>query len=327
MEKQKLEEELSILEKQKEEVMNSLKLLDEKINSVKEKINDIEKEQNIKQDNKKSIEKLKLVVETDKKNMENNYVSNEVFSKKIIDYFLKNHEDSTNVNLDIKDRIKARMNTILAEYYMTCMTDSVKNIITFDNFFASEYRSLSYEYGKLIGLTDEKIINRGILENNDLKGYVLYELMREGRDINDILDNYYIKRENNSIYYAVRDENGEIVQPRIRYAKGMTIYKTIFSPSERDLLNANGIKTDYYYEYFEKPGKVFDSFLENYYKQIGYEKSTIIDDEDESNFREIQPEYIMKNINTIAFKCDKDRQLYDSLMQSAKDKKPTSSHK
>ena len=264
---------------------------------------------------------MKLIIEQDKENLEKNYISKEVFSKKVTDYFTKNQTNALNDSLDIKDKIKARMNAILTEYYMINMAGNINNITSFEKMFANEYRSLSYEYGKLLGLMDEEIINRGILANNDIRGYVLYELMREGRDIEDIFDNYYIERENNNHYYAKRDENGKIEQPNIGHAMGMIMYKMPFSNSERDELNKEGIRTDYYYKYYDEPGKKFNIFLENYYKQTGYENfninsSSYINKLD-PYIRDMQQEYSFNSNDVIVLKSEKECKLYDNLIQSA----------
>ena len=309
METKNLNTELDIIKKQKEELL------------------------------KKRLDVLKSMAEQDKKNMETNYVSESVFAKKVIDYFTKNQKNALDDKLDIKDRIKSRMNAILSEYYMTTMSLNSSHRLIFDKNYLGEYRSLSYEYGKLIGLTDDEIINRGILkEIINMPTYVEYKLIREGKSIEDILDNYYVDRKNSRGYYAKRNESGIIEQPNIDYAYRWDLYKGLFDSYDRDILSKANIKASYIVE--EKLAEIFRSFLDKYYKEIGYEDfntkymeyiQTKTSDSDAIK-RNMQPEYTFAHpsqSNDIVFKSENECKLYDELISLSKqiNPKPNNMHK
>lgn len=323
---EKIELKIEELNKMKQEAEEIQKELQKELEKAKneELSNQDKQETTNNKDNK--LEEYKKELEKKKENISKVFPSLDKFVLKVENYFDKNLEKSIDKDLEPKERIKARMNIILTEYMILSM-DQSNTIMEIKDFInRNEYQALSFEYGEMIGLNDEEIINRGYLEEmgtNDF--YYMFYNMLEGREIEDILDNYYKEHENFYINNAVRDENGIIQYPNKSYAYGISDFSQYEKQDLTNELLKEGYDFSWKYNFYDKlkqAGKKLHSLIDEYDKKIGYsedsdEYDNIKNDEEyEKMWRTYNDKYSSPSHDEFRFKSKKEIENYDSIIES-----------
>lgn len=292
MDKLELQKKLEQLEKEKKELEEKLKQVEQDEQTKKEEESKIK----LKEIKEKETPRILKICESDQKNFNEKYKSAEGHVLEVEKYFIENLKKAMNKDIDIKDRIKAQMNVILAEKYMLTLTEDLHRYFHspvsegLDDVFAE----LSYEYGKLIGLSDEDIINKGRYEKwPDLT--IEYDIIRNGKTVNEAFDEYYLKYNNETPFSdAYRNESGEIVFPNIEYTyivrKNGNSEESYFYDFEWDIVKENNIET---YEkvseeqYKIRENNMFKDFLMDYYNAIGFD----INNKEDRGFNNFETKY------------------------------------
>ena len=81
-----------------------------------------------------------------------------------------------------------------------------------------QYRLLSYLYGEQIGISDEKIINKGFILNNYGSFDLYSNIINKGLTIYDALDAVYLDNNNDANHFCVRNVKNILTYPQSDYA-------------------------------------------------------------------------------------------------------------
>jgi hypothetical protein len=81
-----------------------------------------------------------------------------------------------------------------------------------------QYRLLSYLYGEQIGISDEKIINKGFILNNYGAFNLYSDIIDKGLSISDALDAVYLNNNNDVNHFCVRNVENMLTYPQSDYA-------------------------------------------------------------------------------------------------------------
>ena len=207
------------LEEFKNALMSNPNLLDDQIQKIKEKENESKKleEEKIEKE-KQKIENLKKTALIEKENAERFVVNPVHFANQIIEYYKQMSALSRDTSLDLEARIKARLCEIVSEItliytvdYYDELKDNNQNNFSWKylNSLESQYEILSYEYGKLIGLPDEEIINKTEPFFYSIDS-AMVKSWETGMTVDNFFNSFYDIEEQPYHKHKERNENGII---------------------------------------------------------------------------------------------------------------------
>ena len=242
-------------------------------------------------------------------------------------YFEQRVEDES---LDVKDRIGSRLSLIAIEYTMQDILTSY----AFDNnefkdnywkqdciygYLNDEYRFLGFQYGEMIGLEDNEIINKGFNISSDFGTLnIINNIINKGISCLDYYSSYYENQWNSVNREQIRtnDNSFERAVPL-----GMTIMISTYQNDEYLKLLDN-IQDEYKVSGYSFKNASFQSIMNvystllNYYKKIGF-----VNDEYSGDccVERIPDKYDEVN-DTIDFRTQYEMDNYISLISLAKSK-------
>ena len=228
-----------------------------------------------------AIKKIKI----ENSNAEKFFVSSEHFLNELVNCFKYFEQRVEDESLDVKDRIGSRLSLIAVEYTM----QDILNLYAYNHEefekkywqqdcmgdLDEEYRFLGYQYGEMIGIEDNEIINKGFIISKYIDFInIIKEIISKGINCYDYYSFYYDNQWNIVYCENIRDNDNFIVSEpdsknripvsyiNVRYLDLMNKFPEKYEISESLFENVN----------FQSIINVYNTLL-SYYKKIGFDKN------------------------------------------------------